>query len=101
MSPFDENHQALLIRLYRTAGDDEAAAKQFAAYAQALQAELGVAPGPAVQAAMRQPGYVSGQAADDATIEAIVEAGSAAVSAGVVGQPRGCGSAHGSCWPRR
>ena len=84
MSPFDENHQALLIRLYRTAGDDEAAAKQFAAYAQALRAELGVAPGPAVQAAMRQPGYAPGQAADDATIEAIVEAGSAAVSAGVV-----------------
>jgi len=84
MSPFDENHQALLIRLYRTAGDDDAAAKQFAAYAQALRAELGVAPGPAVQAAMRQPGYASGQAADDATIEAIVEAGSAAVSAGVV-----------------
>src|SRR5215475_7843121 len=57
MSPLDENHQALLIRLYRMAGDDDAAAKQFAACAKALRAELGVAPGPAVQAAMRQPGY--------------------------------------------
>jgi len=84
MSPLDENHQALLIRLYRMAGDDDAAAKQFAACAKALRTELGVAPGPAVQAAMRRPGYAPGEAADDATIEAIVEAGSAAVSAGVV-----------------
>lgn len=84
MSPLDENHQALLIRLYRTAGDDEAAARQFAACAKALRAELGVAPGPAVQAAMRQPRSVPDQVAGEATIEAIVEAGSAAVSAGAV-----------------
>ncbi len=84
MSPLDENHQALLIRLYRMAGDDDAAAKQFAACTKALRAELGVAPGPAVQAAMRQPGYAPGEVAGAATIEAIVEAGSAAVSAGVV-----------------
>ena len=84
MSPLDENHQALLIRLYRMAGDGDAAAKQFAAYTQALRAELGVAPGLAVQAAMRQPGHPPGEVADDATIEAIIEAGSAAVSAGVV-----------------
>ncbi len=84
MSPLDENHQALLIRLYRMAGDDDAAAKQFAACAKALRAELGVAPGPAVQAAMRQPGYAPGEVAGDAMIEAIIEAGSAAVSAGAV-----------------
>src|SRR6185312_13777094 len=28
MSPLDENHQALLIRIYRLAGDQEAAARQ-------------------------------------------------------------------------
>jgi DNA-binding SARP family transcriptional activator len=84
MSPLDENHQALLIRMYRMAGDDGAAEKQFAACAKALREELGVAPGPAVQAAMRQPGYGPGEVADDATIEAVVEAGSAAVSAGVL-----------------
>ena len=84
MSPLDENHQALLIRLYRTAGDDEAAARQFAACAKALRAELGVAPGPAVQAAMRERRSAPGEVASDATIEAIVEAGSAAVSAGAV-----------------
>ena len=89
MSPLDENHQALLIRLYRTAGDDEAAARQFAACAKALRAELGVAPGPAVQAAMRQPRSVPDQVAGEATIEAIVEAG---VGRGVGPRCRGRGS---------
>jgi tetratricopeptide (TPR) repeat protein len=84
MSPLDENHQALLIRLYRMAGDDDAAARQFAACAKTLDTQLGAAPGPAVQAAMRETRYVRDQAADEATIEAIVEAGSAAVSAGAV-----------------
>jgi DNA-binding SARP family transcriptional activator len=84
MSPLDENHQALLIRLYRMAGDDDAAARQFAACTNAFRAELGVAPGPAVQAAMRENRFTSEQIADDATIEAVVEAGSAAVSAGAL-----------------
>jgi DNA-binding SARP family transcriptional activator len=82
MSPLDENHQALLIRLYRMAGDDDAAEKQFAACAATLRAELGVAPGPAVQAAMRETRHAPDEVADDATIEAILEAGAAAVSAG-------------------
>jgi transcriptional activator len=84
MSPLDENHQALLIRLYRMACDDDAAAKQFAAFTTTLGAELGVAPGLAVQAAVRETQHVPGEAADGITIEAIVEAGSAAVSAGAV-----------------
>ena len=84
MSPLDENYQSLLIRLYRMAGDDDAAAKQFAACAKALGAELGVAPGPAVQAAMRESRYAPDEVAGDVTIEAIIEAGSAAVSAGAV-----------------
>jgi len=84
MSPLDENHQALLVRLYRMAGDDDAAARQFAAFTETLGAELGVAPGPAVQAAMRETRYAPDEVADGVTIEAIVEAGSAAVSAGAV-----------------
>jgi DNA-binding SARP family transcriptional activator len=82
MSPLDENHQALLIRLYRLLGDDDAAAKQYAAYAMAVDNELGVAPGRAVEAAMRETRHGHDELADDATIDAIVEAGSAAVSAG-------------------
>jgi DNA-binding SARP family transcriptional activator len=84
MSPLEENHQALLIRLYRMAGDDEAAARQLATCTEALDAQLGVAPGPAVQAAARATRYARGEVADGAMIEAIVEAGAAALSAGAV-----------------
>jgi tetratricopeptide (TPR) repeat protein len=84
MSPLDENHQALLIRLYRMAGDDEAAARQLDAWAKTSAEEFGVAPGPAVQAAMREPRSAPEAMAGDATIEALVEAGAAAVSAGAV-----------------
>src|SRR5215469_13693420 len=52
MSPLDENHQALLVRLYRMAGDDDAAARQFAACMKTFTMELGAAPGPAVQSAI-------------------------------------------------
>ena len=82
MSPLDENHQALLIRLYRLSGDDDTAAKQFAACTKLFASELGAAPGPAVVAAMRTPVYRHAEIADDAAIEALVEAGAAAVSAG-------------------
>ena len=84
MNPLDENNQALLIRLYRLAGDDDAAAKQFAACTMTFGRELGVAPGPAVAAAMSETRYERDEVADDATIEAIVEAGSAAVAAGAI-----------------
>lgn len=84
MSPLDENHQALLIRLYRMAGDDDAAAKQFSVFAETLDTELGVKPGPAVQAALRETRRLPDEATDGITIRAIIEAGSAAVSAGAV-----------------
>ena len=84
MSPLDENHQALLIGLYRMTGDDDAAARQFSAFAKTLDAELGVTPGPAVQAALREHRQAPDEATDGVTIEAIVEAGSAAVAAGAV-----------------
>lgn len=54
MSPLDENHQALLIRLYRLSGDDTAAEQQHAAFTHLLWTELGVAPGAAVETAMRE-----------------------------------------------
>ncbi len=84
MSPLNEDHQALLIRLYRLSGDDGAAAKQLAACTEAFDRELGVVPGPAVEAAMRETRYERDDVADEATIEAIVEAGAAAVSAGAI-----------------
>ena len=84
MNPLDENHQALLIRLYRLTADDVAAEQQFAACTELLLSELGVAPGPALHAAMRET-RVHGTSVDDpASVAAIVEAGSAAVAAGAV-----------------
>lgn len=84
MNPLDENHHALLIRLYRLAGDDAAAEKQFATCTQMFARELGVAPGRAVVAAMREPRHRAGAGTENASIEAVLEAGSAAVSAGAV-----------------
>ena len=85
MSPLDENHQALLIRLYRLAGDVDAADKQFAACMESFEKEVGVAPGPAVEAAMRETRYERETVTTDAaSIEAVVEAGEAAVSAGAI-----------------
>jgi DNA-binding SARP family transcriptional activator len=82
MSPLDENHQALLIRLYRLSGDDAAAERQYASCVEVFERELGVAPGPAVDAAMRETTIDHDELADDVTIEALLEAGEAAVSAG-------------------
>ncbi len=85
MSPLDENHQALLIRLYRLAGDDEAAQRQYDACAALLERELGVAPGVAVRAALSEQRRRRDEVADDAAVEAVVESGVAAVGAGAVG----------------
>jgi DNA-binding SARP family transcriptional activator len=85
MSPYDENHHALLIRLYRLAGDDRAAEAQFAICTEMLRRELEAAPGPVVLEAMREVRHDTVPAiADVASIDAIVEAGAAAVSAGAV-----------------
>src|SRR5215207_7285742 len=84
MSPYDENHQVLLIRLYRLAGDDEGAARQYAACKETFEQELGVAPSMALEEAMREPRGDDDEIASDSTIAALVEAGAAAVSAGAV-----------------
>jgi DNA-binding SARP family transcriptional activator len=83
MSPLDENHQALLIRLYRLAGDDEAADRQFAAWSAVAERELGAAPGAPVLLAMRERRR-DAEAVDTTAIDAVTEAGGAAVSAGAL-----------------
>ena len=84
MSPLDENHQALVIRLYRLNGDDAAAEQQFEACTELFDRELGVTPGPIVHAAMHETRDDAETDKDPASVAAIVEAGSAAVSAGAV-----------------
>jgi DNA-binding SARP family transcriptional activator len=83
MSPLDENHQALLIRIYRRAGDDEAAERQFAAWCATAAKELGTVPGAAVRRALAETRRPS-RHIDLASVTAIAEAGAAAVSAGAV-----------------
>ena len=83
MSPWDENHQALLIRIYRLAGDDEAAQRQYDAWAATAEQDLGVAPGAAARLALRERRAAT-DAVDVAAIRAITEAGTAAVSAGAL-----------------
>jgi DNA-binding SARP family transcriptional activator len=84
MNPLDDSRQALLIRLYRLAGDDRAAEAQYASCARLLDEELGVAPGPAVEAAMRERPPRPQTLTDVAEVRALAEAGSAAVAAGAV-----------------
>jgi DNA-binding SARP family transcriptional activator len=87
MNPLDENHQALLIRLYRRSGDDGAAASQYAAFAHLLDAELGVEPGPATKEALKETRSAGDEPRDvvsSTAIAALVEAGAAAVSAGAI-----------------
>jgi DNA-binding SARP family transcriptional activator len=84
MTPLEENHHALLIRLYRMAGDDAAADRQFATCAALLDRELGVTPGPVVRAALREVRSGSEGPVDLASVHAVLEAGRAAVSAGAI-----------------
>jgi len=84
LSPLDENHQALLIRLYRLTGDDQRARAQYATCVRLFAAEFGAAPGPAVEAAMREPSDRGEPVAGAVSIETVVEAGAAAISAGAV-----------------
>jgi tetratricopeptide (TPR) repeat protein len=82
LSPLDENHQALLIRLYRLSGDDDAAERQFAAWSAVAERELGSPPGVPVLLALRE--RPRSTQVDEASINAVTEAGAAAVSAGAL-----------------
>lgn len=84
MNPLDESHHELLIRLYALSGDTDAARRQFSACADVLASELGVTPGPAVEAALGAAKSVPEVLSSAASIGAVLEAGQAAVSAGAI-----------------
>ncbi len=84
MSPLDENHQALLIRLYRLMGDDAAADRQYAAWTDLLETELGEAPGVTIEAAMRERPRERVGVPTSPMIEAAIESGSATIAAGAI-----------------
>lgn len=86
MDPYDENNQALLVRCLAAAGDGIGAARQVAACRALFQRDLGINPGPALEAAaaVRTSGPVAGAQLGRSGIVAQLEAGEAALAAGAV-----------------
>ena len=82
MNPLDENNQALVIRLHRRRGDVHGARAQYEACVALFREELGIRPGVAVESALREEVPSSAPTVNRASVEAILEAGSAAVAAG-------------------
>lgn len=83
--PLNEDAHVLLIRAFAGTGDEVAVQQQLAASTELFRRELGVEPGPELAEASRDvpvtsPGVGGGRAA----LQALVESGEAAVSAGAV-----------------
>lgn len=85
-NPLDENYQALLVRSLAAAGDGVGAARQAAACRELFQRELGVLPGATLEAAMRTStaAPTARPATGRAAAVAQIEAGEAAINAGVL-----------------
>ncbi len=85
-SPLDEDAHVLLIRAFAGTGDEVAVERQLSASSDLFRRELGVEPGPELAEAARietnepAPGVPGGRAA----LQALLESGQAAVSAGAV-----------------
>lgn len=84
LTPLDDNHHALLIRLYRMVGDDAAAERQLATCTELLHRELGVAPSAVVRAALREVRVEPAGPVDLPAVRAALELGRAAVAAGAI-----------------
>ena len=85
-NPLDENFQALLVRSLAAAGDGVGAARQAAACRELFKRELGVMPGATLDSAMRTVTALSTDrpATGRAAVIAQIDAGEAAISAGVL-----------------
>ncbi|MES2978454.1 MAG: BTAD domain-containing putative transcriptional regulator [Pseudomonadota bacterium] len=86
MNPLDEAFQVLLVRCLSAAGEGISAARQAAACRELFLRELGVAPGPALAAALhtRTSAPTSGPAMGRPGVVANLQAGEAAIGAGVL-----------------
>lgn len=86
LDPFDETFQVLLVRCLGASGDGVAAARQAAACRELFMRELGVMPGPALAAALHTgtAATTARPLAGRAGITAQLQAGEAAISAGVL-----------------
>jgi DNA-binding SARP family transcriptional activator len=85
-NPLDEGAQALLVRCLAAAGDGMGAARQAAACRALFERELGVLPGPALDAALRTvtAAAVARPATGRAAAIAQMQAGEAAIGAGAL-----------------
>ena len=86
LDPLDENAQVLLVRCLAAAGDGVGAARQVAACRELFKRELGALPGPALADALHTvtATVVTRPASGKAGALAQIEAGEAAIGAGVL-----------------
>lgn len=83
LDPLNEDHEALLLRCLKAAGDDGAARDAATAFAVRLQRELGVEPGPVIAEALEdQQRHHVAPGADASAIAARVESSELAVRSG-------------------
>jgi DNA-binding SARP family transcriptional activator len=82
MDPFDENAQVMLVQALVAAGDHSAADQQVRACTDLFREEMGVEPSPALAAAARR--RAATVRASPVMLQAQLEAGQAAMSAGAV-----------------
>ena len=86
IEPLSEEYQALLIRSYASAGDQESAARQLAACTELLKRELGIEPGYVVTkaASIGEGSSTTRPAMGAGAAKAQIDAGKAAVDAGAL-----------------
>jgi DNA-binding SARP family transcriptional activator len=85
--PLDEDAHVLLVRAFAGTGDTVAVERQLAASTDVIRRELGVEPGPELAEAARveeRPSLAGARAGGRAAVEALIETGGSAVSAGAV-----------------
>jgi DNA-binding SARP family transcriptional activator len=85
LNPLDEAHHVLLVQCLRSAGDDAGAAEHVARCTDLFLRELGIEPSPALREAVCTP-TLDSPGARPYSVQAMLEAGEAAVAAGAVSQ---------------
>ena len=84
LNPYDENPHVLLVRCLRAAGDPEAAMRHVETCTELFKRDLGIEPTPALRtAAVATEVVVAGRVSGRAEVLAQLEAGEAALAAGV------------------
>ncbi|MFI5955072.1 BTAD domain-containing putative transcriptional regulator [Cryptosporangium sp. NPDC051539] len=86
LAPYDENYHVLLVRALAAGGHGMDAARRAAACRTLFRTELGVEPGPALDAAMvtRTATTATAPASGRPAVRALLDAGEAAISAGAL-----------------